>query len=1535
MTTHSRTTLPQHAIAVVGMVGRFPGSPDVQSLWANIMAGREGISFFRDDELDPLISNLVRQDPAYVKAKGVMADCDKFDAGFFGISPLEAQVMDPQHRVLLELAWAALENSGHRPSDCGGRMGVFVGANWDRYRTINVSTQPDVIARFGEFNTALANSPDFLATRISYKLNLKGPACTVSTACSTSLVAIAQAARALANGECELALAGGVSVSVPVNAGYLYEVGGMLSKDGHCRPFDAECTGTTFNDGAGIVVLRRLSDAIADGDNIHAVIRGFAVNNDGADKVSFTAPSVVGQADVLSSALKHAGVDPATVGYIETHGTATPLGDPIEFAALLRAYEGLNVAGRACAIGSVKSAVGHLIHAAGVTGFIMAVMAVQKGIIPPTMFFRAPNPRLQMDRSRFYVPVTPQKWVDSDVPRRAGVSSFGVGGTNAHIVIEQAPVLLPSDVPGQGLEVLCVSAKTEVALGRQIDALADFVRAPAMEFTLPQLAWNLQNGREAMRHRAAVAVATLAEGAAALGGNASMRFGDGVRPRRIAFLFPGHGSQRTGMGRGLYERSSVFRRCIDAGIECLRSLGGPDILPTLLGGVQVSSNAPEDLRLSHPALFLCEYALATTLEALGLVAETLIGCSLGEFAGAVLAGVMSLEDAMRVVMASANAVSKTPPGSMLSVFCSESEAREAATGDVAVAAVHGADIVVLSGSPGAIEETQRVLARRRVSSLPLAAGHAFHSPMVDSVTAVLETALESAQLSAPNRRIVSSVTGLDLTAEEATSPTYWASILRKPIRFGEALDSLGEGRDYVVVEVGPGSALTALAIQHPNTRMAVPIAAQPSMGSSAAANRELHSVVAHCWVNGGEVDFGQRWGGLRPGRLQLPTYCFERTRYWLDAQQVVRSVPTVPVLAAVSASAGVPIAASSGGIAARMAKALNGACGLDVDPASSSQWAELGFDSLVITQLAISIRREFGIELGFRDLMELHTTPHALQQWLLTRMPEQVRTGQAAAVAPEATGQTTLEGSEVPVRRPNPGARIERRVADAFQLDPAQQAYLNEFLVAYANRTRSSKAFAQRHRHHLSDPRTVSGFHPLWKEIVYPIVTERSSGSRLWDLDGNEYIDFLNGFGSIFFGHSPQFLTDAVRDQLAKGIEVGPQTALAGEVAELFCQLTGNERVAFSNTGSEAVAGALRVARTVTGRDKVVMFEGAYHGIFDEVVVRSGPNGLALAGSPGIPRSHTCEVVLLAYGTDQSLREIARLGRELAAVLVEPVQSRRPELQPVEFLKKLREITAANGTALILDEVVTGFRTHPGGIQALFGVRADMAIYGKVVGGGHSIGLIGGRKEFLDALDGGQWQFGDDSVPEVGVTFFAGTFVRHPVALASARAVLRRLVEAGPSLQVDLGRRTSAMVSEIKSFLARVGAKVKIESFQSVMYISAAPSEIWASLFFAKMRYHGIHVGDHFPCFLTTSHSDEDIAHFKTTFCKIVSELVEHGFLTGKSQRPDTASPDDPPVAGARLGRRPDGTLAWFVPDPDRPGKFREVVSTKNGRATK
>ncbi|MGC6489271.1 MAG: aminotransferase class III-fold pyridoxal phosphate-dependent enzyme, partial [Planctomycetota bacterium] len=654
-------------------------------------------------------------------------------------------------------------------------------------------------------------------------------------------------------------------------------------------------------------------------------------------------------------------------------------------------------------------------------------------------------------------------------------------------------------------------------------------------------------------------------------------------------------------------------------------------------------------------------------------------------------------------------------------------------------------------------------------------------------------------------------------------------------------------------------------------------------------------------------------------RVSLPTYPFARTPHWIEPGAAPAASPRPEAPAAAEAAEAADGALD---VPQRLSAVVEQVAGVELDSDAEAAWAELDFDSLDLTQLAIALRREFDAEVSFRDLMERHTSPRALTAWLRAN----ARGGAASASTDGPTAAAQDSPPEESGTRAGPSTRIERSTDALDGLEPAQRAYLETFVRDYAARTAGSKASVQANRSRLADPRVVSGFDPAWKEIVYPIVTDRSRGSRLWDIDGNEYVDFTNGYGSIFFGHSPDFVTEAVREQLDKGIEIGPQSVLTGEVAQLFCEVTGNERVAFANTGSEAVMAALRVARTVTGRDKVVMFEGAYHGVNDEVVSRAGAGGRGLPGAPGIPRSHVSEVIVLPYGEEDSLARIQELGPDLAAVLVEPVQSRRPALQPKDFLHELRRLTAAHGSALILDEVVTGFRTHPAGIRALYGIDADMSTYGKVVGGGYPIGVLAGTPRFLDTLDGGAWRFGDDSVPEVGVTFFAGTFVRHPVALAAARAVLRRLRAEGPGLQAERGERMTRLAADANERLRRLRAPLQVESFYSVAFMRAEAGQRWASLIYAGLRHRGFHIWEGFPFFLTTSHTDEEIDGFVTALAEIVAELLEVGLLQPSEDSPDAeAAPgSEAPAPGARLGRRRDGTVAWFVPDVERPGKYRE-----------
>ena len=491
------------------------------------------------------------------------------------------------------------------------------------------------------------------------------------------------------------------------------------------------------------------------------------------------------------------------------------------------------------------------------------------------------------------------------------------------------------------------------------------------------------------------------------------------------------------------------------------------------------------------------------------------------------------------------------------------------------------------------------------------------------------------------------------------------------------------------------------------------------------------------------------------------------------------------------------------------------------------------------------------------------------------------------------------------------------------KLTSRQQSRLELFVRFYTERTKGSKSYTETHRPHLADPRVVTGFKPLKKEITYQIVVDRSSGSRIWDVDNNEYVDALNGFGMSLFGWQPKFVLDAVKRQLDEGYEIGPQHPLAGEVARLVCELTGFERAGLCNTGSEAVMGALRIARTVTGRQTIVVFSGAYHGIFDEVIVRGGKKQRAFPAAPGIMPNTAQHVLVLEYGKPEALAFIRSKASEIAAVLVEPVQSRRPDLQPVEFLRELREITEESGSLLVFDEVVTGFRCHPGGIQSLFGIRADICTYGKVVGGGFPIGVIAGKREYLDALDGGSWQFGDDSIPTVGVTYFAGTFVRHPLALAAAQATLRHLADQGPKLQAQLTTLTSDLVATLNAHCKQLGAPIVVTCFSSVWRVNFVEDHPLQDLLFAMMRSRGVHILENFPCFLTTAHSRADIDWITNAFKESVVELQEGGFLPKpRDSRQADFDSANPPVPNARLGRDPEGNAAWYVPDPKRSGSF-------------
>ncbi|HVR99032.1 MAG TPA: type I polyketide synthase, partial [Thermoanaerobaculia bacterium] len=787
-------------VAIVGMAGRFPQAPDLERFWENLRGGVESISFFPDaDLLAAGVSAAALRDPAYVRAGGVLDGVDLFDAPFFGMSAREAALLDPQQRLFLECSWEALEASGYDSQRIQGAAGVYAGASTNSYYLYYLFSPRDLLSSPEAARLFLGSDKDFLATRTSYKLGLRGPSLSVQTACSTSLVAVHLACQSLLSGECDMALAGGVSVRVPQRVGYFYQPGGILSPDGHCRAFDAEAGGSVIGSGVGVVVLKRLEDALADGDPIRAVIRGSAVNNDGSLRVGYTAPSVEGQAAAIAEALALARVEPETVTYVEAHGSGTPLGDPIEIAALSRALEG---SGRKsfCAVGSVKTNIGHLDAAAGVAGLIKTVLALEHRELPPSLNFRSPNPDIDFD-GPCRVNAGLCEWTADGAPRRAGVSSFGMGGTNAHVVLEEAPEPEPSGA-SRPWQLLLLSAASGPALEQATDNLARHLET---QEGFADVAWTLQIGRRVFSHRRALVCRDAAEARQALAARDPGRLLESVEERtdrQVAFLFPGMGEEYAGMARGLYETEPVFRAELDRCFEILEPLLGRDLREVLFPEGMASPDGPSgpDLRalvgraaapiselnrisLAQPVLFAVEYALARLWMAWGIAPRAMLGYSLGEYVAACLAGVMSLPDALRVVTLRARLIEDLPAGAMLAVSLPEDEARALAGEELSLSAVNGPGVSVLAGPAEAVAAAEERLAASGVACRRVQTSHAFHSALMRPLAEPLARLMVGIALRAPEIPYLSTVAGTWITAGEATDPAYWVRHLLAPVRF--------------------------------------------------------------------------------------------------------------------------------------------------------------------------------------------------------------------------------------------------------------------------------------------------------------------------------------------------------------------------------------------------------------------------------------------------------------------------------------------------------------------------------------------------------------------------------------------------------------------------------------------------------------------------------------------------------------------------------------------------------------------------------
>lgn len=971
-------------IAIIGISVRFPGAPDVAQYWKNLKEGICSVARYSDEELlkagvDPALLKNVH----YVRAGSHLVDTDQFDAAFFGYTPREAECMDPQHRLFLECAWETFEHAGYNPETYKGLVGLFAGCGSSSYLAKNIIPNQHLAQTIGEFQLMIDNDNDYLTTRTSYKLNLRGPSINVQSACSTSLVAVCLGFQNLMTYQCDMALCGGVSLMVPPRQGYLYKDGFIFSPDGLCRAFDNEARGTIQGEGAGAVLLKRLDEALRDGDTIYAVIRGAAINNDGSLKAGFTAPSVDGQARVVAIAQELAGISPENITYIEAHGTGTPLGDPIEIAALTKAFRLKTERKSYCAIGSVKTNIGHLDAAAGIAGLVKAALSLKHRQIPPSLHFTRPNPELNIEESPFFVNTALSDWKTESPLRYAGVSSFGIGGTNAHVVLEEAPEIVRQDDPARW-HVLPLSARTQKSLAAMTHNLAGHFNNNH-DISIADASYTLQTGRKQFDYRAAVLCRGSAAASRSLELNDPRYFFTSHEIRQgqpVVFMFTGQGSQHIGMTAGIYRDEPLFKEELDACAEILKPLLGHDLRDILYPSEKDLSSAEAELTktgIVQPALFAIEYSLAKFWMKKGICPDALIGHSIGEYVAACLSGVFPLEDAIRLVAVRAGLVQALPPGSMISVPLGSDELTKYLKGTrLSIAAINGPELCVVSGAREEVVQLEKTLHEKNISSRMLYTSHAFHSYMMEPASAGLEQEVKKISIKTPSIRYISNVTGTWITLQDVSDPAYWSRHLTRPVNFYNGIKTLVNDGCHVFLEVGPGNTLCSIV-----NRIFALSADAESMHQIHSLSHPLEKTqdgeslakaLAKLWLAGAAIDWDVYYGGERRRRVALPTYAFDRKRYWIEPPahpystvKSAREIPKSGEETVADISCDLLKLTPQDDIELRLADIWSEILGIK-ELKIGDNFFDLGGDSLKATQLIAVINERLDQELTLTDL---------------------------------------------------------------------------------------------------------------------------------------------------------------------------------------------------------------------------------------------------------------------------------------------------------------------------------------------------------------------------------------------------------------------------------------------------------------------------------------------------------------------------------------------------------------------------------------
>ncbi len=1621
--SNNSTIQQSKSIAIIGMSCRLPGANSIEEFWQNLLEGKDVSYLVTEADLEvegihnPQSSIRNRVNRIYA-----LDNPYAFDAAFFGYQPREAEMMDPQHRIFLETAYEALESAGYNPYKYEGKIGLFGGVARNTYALNNLLANKELLETSGGwYQEMLASDSTFSISRVAYKLNLRGPAVNVQTACSTGGVAVHLACQSLLAGDSDMVIIGGGRIQAPVLGGYEQVDGGPLSADGYCRAFDANANGMVQGHGMAMLVLKPLDKAIADGDHVWSVIKSTAINNDGSDKTGITAPSAKGQAAVIQQAIEKAGISGDQIGYVEAHGTGTFIGDPIEIAGLSDAVtrtaspcfptptdrQAANVkarSGRPCYIGSVKTNIGHLDAGACIAGIIKTALALHHEQLPATLHFTKHNPQIDFGKTGFEVNAELRSWPRTEQPRYAGVSSFGLGGTNAHIILEEAPMRVHS--PQSAVfspQLMALSAKTDEATAILVSQLSDFFQKNK-GISLANAAYTLATGRPHFAKRNALLFAEGKEKPEVISALPSSIH----RPSSIVFMFPGGGAQYLDMTRDLYESNCFFKEQVDACFEILEREHDLDIRGTVFPtAISNPEFAIENPAAGLASLFTIEYSLAKLWQYWGVQPTELIGHSMGEYTAACLAGVMSLNSALGLVTVRGKLFETLEgDGCMLSVAATEERLKPFLDSNHTISVINKLDSLVVSGTAAAIDRLQKKLMPAGIDASKIHIKVPAHSPLIEPVLPEFKKYLESVELKAPQVPIVSNVTGTWLTNEEATSVDYWLRHLRQTVRFADGLNTLMEpstvGRhpstdkkNRIFLEVGPGQTLSTFARALPT----LPNEARIILASVRHPKEVRNDVefilrtLGKLWVSGVDVDWQAFYGGRVYSHVPLPTYPFEKKKYFIapkrSAEPQIGNViaPEMTTeLKQIQEESGfgiIPTMSETNtsripNLIAEIKASLHELSGME--PAqmdASASFLELGFDSLFLSQAIIRFNQKFKLELGFRVLFEEAPTIESLADYVdgliaegmfapavtqpmnpTMALPQNDLPSQAAqtvaqpaaqiqvsssvlplenatavqqiinqqlqlmqqqlallqgqpltqptfqAAVNQSVGQSTtpqfqgvgtssairnpqseIEKAEVEIQRSTKGVTAKlnsyKKISTSDDLSEKQRQGLQDFMQRYEAMTPKSKAMAQRHRQYYADPRSVTGFSKLWKEACYQIAHEKSKGSHIWDVDGNEYVDYVMSYGVALFGHMPDFVEKAATAAIQRGNSIDLLPPEATEIARMICEMTGFDRATLANTGTEAVLGAVRAARTATGRDKIAVFDTDYHGMIDEFMVRGvhfKDENKSLPSSPGVPKYNVENVLVLDYDDPNVLQKLERHASELAAVLIEPVQAQNPHWQHGELIKKIRQLTENHGVALIFDEIINGFRLDQRGAQAWYGVDADICAYGKSISGGFPLAAIAGKAKYMSAFDGGYWGYGDNSSPEGVIAYFASTFIKNPISVAAAHAALSEIQRLGPSLQQGLNAKTQQFAERIREIFLRKKAPLMIQAASSFFMIKNADASPLTRLFNYVLRTKGVNIRER-PCFISTAHTEVDFERTYKAFEEAIDEMMALGLM--------------------------------------------------------